>query len=184
MLEAGNLARRIVALAGASPIAQAAATVRPLPRAARFSLRLRDASGIAVLDHPIGRSSVSGERFASRLGPDEWLLGAPESDGDLFQQEIERALVGCFFSLVDVSHRNVAIEIAGPGAVETLNAGCPLDLAEATFPAGAVTRTLLGKVEIVLARPSAAPVYRVECWRSFATYAHGFLVEAATTLSD
>jgi sarcosine oxidase subunit gamma len=179
MLEARNLARRVGALVIATPIAQGGASVRPLPPAARLSLRVRDASGVEALDHPIGRSSVSGERFAARLGPDEWLLGAPESDGDLFQQEIERALDGRFFSLVDISHRNVVIEISGRHAAEALNAGCPLDLSEAAFPAGAVTRTLLGKVEIVLARPSAAQVYRVECWRSFATYAHGFLVEAA-----
>lgn len=182
MLEA-RFARRVAPLASPTFTAPRA-SVRPLPSAARFSLRVRDASGVALLDQKIGRSSVSGERFAARLGPDEWLLGASESDGDLFQNEIEQALAGRFFSLVDVSHRNVSIEISGPGAVEALNAGCPLDLSDAAFPAGAATRTLLGKAEIVLARPSAAPVYRVECWRSFATYAHGFLTEVSTTLAD
>ena len=82
-------------------------------------------------------------------------------------------------ALIDVSHRNVAFEIAGPRAAAALNAGCPLDLHETAFPPGTATRTLLGKAEIVLIRPGSQPVYRVECWRSFATYVHGFLLEAA-----
>ncbi|MFC7053927.1 sarcosine oxidase subunit gamma [Hansschlegelia quercus] len=183
MLEARNLARRVAPLVAEAPVVLERASVHTLPAHARFSLRARDVSGVETLDHPIGRTWLSEKRFAARLGPDEWLLGAPESDGDLLQQGIERALSSRFFSLVDISHRNVAIEISGPAAAEALNAGCPLDLSEAAFPNGSATRTLLGKAEIVLARPSAAPVYRVECWRSFATYAHGFLIEAASSAS-
>ena len=50
--------------------------------------------------------------------------------------------------------------------------------ADAAFPVGAGTRTLLAKAEILLVR-TAPDRYRVECWRSFATYVHGFLQEAA-----
>jgi sarcosine oxidase subunit gamma len=69
--------------------------------------------------------------------------------------------------------------VSGRHAAEVLNSGCPLDLAEAAFPAGTATRTLLGKAEIVLMRLDDGPTYRVECWRSFAQYVHGFLLEAA-----
>ena len=37
----------------------------------------------------------------------------------------------------------------------------------------------MGKAEIVLMRLDDRPTYRVECWRSFASYVHGFLTEAA-----
>ena len=87
-------------------------------------------------------------------------------------------LAGLPHSLVNVSHRNVGIDVSGRQAAAVLNAGCPLDLSESAFPPGSATRTLLGKSEIVLIRASAAPLYRVECWRSFSTYVHGLLNEA------
>ena len=112
------------------------------------------------------------------MGPDEWLIGGAEADADVIQQEIDTALDNAAHALVDVSHRNVAFEIAGPSAAFALNAGCPLDLHESAFPVGAATRTLLGKAEVVIIRPTREPLYRVDCWRSFAPYVHGFLVEA------
>ena len=81
-------------------------------------------------------------------------------------------------STVDISHRNVAIAVAGPAAEATLSAGCPQDLSAAAFPVGACSRTILGKVEIVLWR-TRTDTFRVECWRSFADYVFGFLSEAA-----
>ena len=138
------------------------------PRLATFPLALR-----------INRCTASGERLTIRLGPDEWLLIGPEADTEAMAGEIAAALADRFHALVDISHRNVAFEVSGPQAEAILNAGCPLDLHSSSFPAGSGTRTLLGKAEIVLLRPSEEPLFRVECWRSFATYVHGFLQEAA-----
>ena len=84
-------------------------------------------------------------------------------------------------SAVDVSHRNCAILVTGRAAVDVLNAGCPLDLSLAAFPVGAATRTVLGKIEIVLMR-TGEDAFRVECWRSFADYAFTYLADAATGL--
>ncbi|MGA0531667.1 sarcosine oxidase subunit gamma [Hansschlegelia sp. KR7-227] len=181
MLESRFHARRAGALAAAAPTSRPGVDVRPLPGGARFSLRVRPNAADALfgLDLPVNRLWTAGERFSARLGPDEWLVGGPEADAELLREETERALHGRFHALVDVSHRSVAIEIAGPLAAEALNAGCPLDLFDEAFPGGSATRTLLGKSEIVLIRPTDAPTWRVECWRSFAVYVHGFLVEAA-----
>lgn len=140
--------------------------------ASRFDL-------VAGLALPINRCVTAGDRTVARLGPDEWLLTGPEADTEAMAAEIGAALAGRFHALIDVSHRNVALEVSGPGAADILNSGCPLDLHPSAFPPGSGTRTLLGKAEIVLLRPGEAPVFRVECWRSFATYVHGFLTEAA-----
>lgn len=159
-------------------------SVRPAGAETRFSLRARFATGTALkvagiaLDAPINTVGSDGEVWIARLGPDEWLVGGPEADADLLQGRIHEALAGLPHALVDVSHRNVGIDVSGRQAAAVLNAGCPLDLSEAAFPPGSATRTLLGKAEIVLIRATAAPLYRVECWRSFSTYVHGFLNEA------
>lgn len=182
MLETARAACRVSALAEAT----GPAMIRPMAGAARFSLRLREADAAAIgavagfrVDQRLNSFAAEGGRFSLRLGPDEWLLIAPEADSETTAAEIAAALGERFHALVDIGHRNVAIEVKGPHAADILNAGCPLDLFEASFPTGSATRTLLGKAEIILARLDDAPTYRVECWRSFATYVHDFLAEAA-----
>jgi sarcosine oxidase subunit gamma len=158
--------------------------IRPVGAEARFSLRVRLSGEVGTevagfdLSAPLNTVAANGDQWIARLGPDEWLVGCPESDSDLVQARIGEGLGGRAYALVDVSHRNVGIDIAGEHAAIALNAGCPLDLGETAFPPGSATRTLLGKAEIVLLRAGTEPKYRVECWRSFADYVHTFLAEA------
>jgi sarcosine oxidase subunit gamma len=170
----------------APPDLRRGVAIRTLPPEARFSLRLPMAAAAragAVAGFALGLRvngwAAAGERWSARLGPNEWLIGGPEAAGEAIAAEVEAALAGQVHALAEVSHRNVAFEVAGEEAANALNAGCPLDLSAAAFPGGSASRTLLGKAEIVLMRPGAAPVFRVECWRSFASYVHGLLVEAA-----
>lgn len=159
----------------------AAVTVSPLPPAARLSLRA-PADSVAALSGALGlalpqkpkTSAVAGGRSALWLGPDEWLV-IDDSGTDL---RTLLAKVTQFHSAMDVSHRNVGISVEGAGAEAAIAAGCPQDISLAVFPVGACSRTILGKIEIVLWRTSAAG-FRVECWRSFADYAFTFLTEAA-----
>ena len=61
------------------------------------------------------RAAAQGQRAALWLGPDEWLLIA-EDDEPSLGGAVEAALDGIPHALVDVSHRQCAIEISGPGA--------------------------------------------------------------------
>ena len=174
------VATRSPALAGKSVGGQGA-SLKVLEPAQRLSLRARPAA-IASLSKALGltlpqkpkTSSTKGGRTALWLGPDEWLV-IDEAGGDPLA---DCASVTGLHSAVDVSHRNVAIAVTGPNAAATINAGCPQDLALDAFPVGAASRTVLGKVEIVLLR-TGEEAFRVECWRSFSDYAYGFLSEAA-----
>jgi sarcosine oxidase, subunit gamma len=152
-----------------------------LPPAHRIALRAPAAS-LAALSKALGvtlpmmpKSSASkGGRAALWLGPDEWLVvddGAKDPLDDC-------ARVKALHSAVGISHRNIGISVAGPGAADTISAGCPQDLSLDLFPVGACSRTILGKIEIVLWR-TAEDAFRVECWRSFSDYAWTFLTEAA-----
>jgi sarcosine oxidase, subunit gamma len=123
------------------------------------------------------RSCRHGDRAALWLGPDEWLLLAPEAEGAALAAALSSAVGDTPASLVDVSHRQVGLVVAGPRAEQLLNAGCPLDLGSADFPIGMCTRTILAKVEIVLLR-THDDVFRVEVARSFAPYVVAFLAEA------
>jgi sarcosine oxidase subunit gamma len=154
--------------------------LRPLPERARFVLRcvpevlaeVAAAFGVRPPEAPLA-SAVAGDRAALWLGPDEWLLLAEA-------KAAPPSLAGPA-SLVDVSHRPRGFALAGPQAALLLNEGCPLDLDLAAFPAGACTRTLFGKVEILLWR-TGAETFEVEVARSFAAPWHALVGAAMADL--
>jgi sarcosine oxidase subunit gamma len=131
---------------------------------------------------PACRVSPNGTRAALWLGPDERLLIGEAASALDTASRLEQALRDQPHSLVDVSHRQVALAIAGPNAATVLAAGCPLDLDPGAFPVGMCTRTVLAKSEIVLWR-IADDSFRLEVWRSFAAYVSGVIAEAARELS-
>ncbi len=174
MLEALYRTARALPSAAAKPPTRPAPASRSSPPAPRRAsrLRVRDAGASAAvfaLDGPINSLRGNDRRWIARLGPDEWLIGSDEAEADHLPAAIAADLGERAHAIVDVSHRNVGIDVSGPLAAAVLNAGCPLDLGDAAFPPGSATRTLFGKAEIVLIRhDGATPRYRVECWRSFA----------------
>ena len=164
-------------------VANKAVKITPAEPAGRLSLRAGD-DALASLSRALGlklptapknsAASKAGSRAALWLGPDEWLVidtggGDPVADC---------AKAKALHSAVDISHRNTAILVEGADAEDVLSAGCPQDLSPAAFPVGACSRTVLGKIEIVLLRTSE-DAFRVECWRSFSDYAYTFLADAA-----
>lgn len=159
----------------------AAARVTPAAPATRLSLRagteaLSALSGAFGLDLPLRpkTSASANGRHALWLGPDEWLL-IDENGADLATVV---ATAGVLHSATDVSHRNTAILVSGPKAAAAIASASPHDLSPAAFPVGACARTVLGKIEAVIFRTGKED-YRVECWRSFSTYAFGILSEGA-----
>lgn len=179
------LTRRARALQPKTEV-RATLSIVPLTPAARFTLRLEEqvAARLGVLgafriDIPINTCSGAQATFAARLGPNEWLLLAPEDESERLEWGLRARLAGLFHSLVDVSHRSVAIAVKGAHARVVLNGGCPLDLHDDAFPAGTAKRTLLGKAEITLLRPGVERNYRIECWRSFSPYVRAFLLDVA-----
>ena len=149
----------------------AIATLRDGGHFSRIVLRGYDlaAQGLAAalgVQPPIeiNRAATSGHRTAMKLGPDEWLILAEPIAAIQLQ-----FAPGAKLAMVDVTHRNAALRIAGPAVEAVLSAGCPLPLDINAFPIGRATRTLFAKVEIVLWRTDAE-TFHVEVWRSFVPY--------------
>lgn len=175
-----DLATRKLPLAGRHG---GSSTVRltPAAPASRISLRapgdsvgsLSQALGLQLPTRPKTSASANG-RHALWLGPDEWLV-IDENGADLVGVA---GSSGALHSATDVSHRNTAVIVSGPGAEATLAAGCSQDVSLSTFPVGACSRTLLGKAEVVILRLDQE-TFRVEVWRSFSDYAFGLLAEGA-----
>ena len=164
--------------------------LQPLPPATRYILRgntpVREAAASAFgvrIPSVACRACREGDRVALWLGPDEWLLLAPESESGAVGSALDVALRNLSHSLVDVSHRQIGCNIVGPQAAELLNSGCPLDFDSRAFPVDMCTRTMLAKAEVVLWR-SGAQTFRLEVWRSFAAYVSLFLAEAARGMTS
>src|SRR5208283_4103585 len=106
---------------------------------------------------------ANGTRATLWLGPDEYLFldmapgatslhAAPEAAEADLASALESALADIPHALVDISHRQFALEISGPHAIPILNGACPLDLDPGEFPVGMCTRTVFAKADIVLWR--------------------------------
>jgi sarcosine oxidase subunit gamma len=165
--------------------------LRSLPPATRFVLhgdaaaRARAATvwGVAGSETAL-RADVNATRASLWLGPDEYLLldSAAAEDLEAYTADLARRLEAALGSvphaLVDVSHRQAAIEIHGSHAAAMLNGACPLDLDLSRFPVGMCTRTVFAKADIVLWR-TGEESFHVEVWRSFMDYVTGLLVVIA-----
>ena len=159
-----------------------------LPPGTRLSFRggadaIAAASKVLGLELPTTacRASVSGERAALWLGPDEYLLFAPEADGTALISALATGLSGIAHSVVDVSHRQSGLRIKGTHAAWILESACPLDLDESQFPVGMCTRTIYEKCEITLWR-KATHDFHIEVWRSYTEYVTSLLAEVALEL--
>ena len=146
----------------------------------RFVLRGPETMAPALA--PLGLSlpilinrSAGDDMCVLRLGPDEYLVtaregaGDPAVRGDELGQSIAAALRDHPHALVDVSHRQTAIDLAGRRVADVLACFVPLDLDGESFPVGMATRTIFEKAEVVLWR-RGADAFRIEVWRSFAPY--------------
>jgi sarcosine oxidase subunit gamma len=108
-------------------------------------------------------------------------LIAPATEADALGPALERALSALPHSLVDVSHRQTALDVRGEQAEAILAGYCPLDLNLRAFPVGMCTRTVYSKAEIVLWRTEPGE-FRVEVWRSFTDYVVRLMAEVASEL--
>ncbi|HSU05269.1 MAG TPA: sarcosine oxidase subunit gamma family protein [Acetobacteraceae bacterium] len=163
--------------------------VAVLPDCARISVRAGRTGAAAIgaaIGVPLGdvpcRANVAADRAALWLGPDEWLLMGLSDDAPALIATAGDAPGDEPASVVDVSHRTIAVQISGARSEEVLNAFCALDLDTHAFPVGMCTRTVFGKAEIVLWR-TAPQTFWLEVARSFAPYVQGCLAEAARELT-
>lgn len=163
--------------------------IAPIDGLGRLILR-GEGAGLEAVAHAFGvaiprtacRAEAAWPRAALWLGPDEFLLLCPEQDLAVLGDGLTNALAAHPHALVDVTHRQQALRIAGPGAATLLNAGCPLDLHPDAFPINGCTRTLLGKAEVTLWRITADAFY-LDVARSYLPYVRDFFVEARRGLA-
>ena len=154
---------------------------------ARFCLRVdasrASAAGGALgleLPHQVGRRAVHAYREALCLGPDEWVIAAPEVERRAIVDAMAALYAETPHSLVDISDREVCIRIDGPRAAELLSFGCPRDIDR--LPPGSGVRTVFDGAQVVIWR-DAADRFRIDVWRSFYPHVLELLVTGNAELA-
>ena len=144
-------------------------TVTELPPTTRVSLRLADPAAIG-LPVAVGARSTLGDRTALCLGPDEWLIEAPEAERASLLADLARIPVP--HSAVEISDREITFALEGPAVLTLLATGAPRDLARMPVDSGA--RTVFDTAQVILTR-EAEDRFHLTVWRSFAPHVTALL---------
>ncbi|MGW3208941.1 sarcosine oxidase subunit gamma [Streptomyces sp. NPDC001135] len=164
--------------------------VRELPFLTQLSLRVEPGSAAAkaveacldtTLPGPV-RAAMSGDVKVLWMGPDEWLLMAPDGrQQDLLAQL--RSAVGDddFATVTDVSAQRTTLALSGHLVRRVLAQGCAIDLDPRVTPVGSCPTTLLAQAPVTLVvRGEGASSIWLLVRASFAPYLATWLLDACT----
>ncbi|MEV5878908.1 sarcosine oxidase subunit gamma family protein [Streptomyces sp. NPDC052101] len=164
--------------------------VRELPFLAQLTLRVEPGSPAAeaveaclgiTLPGPV-RAELSGDVKLLWMGPDEWLLVAPDGrQQDLVAQL--RSAIGDdgFATVTDVSAQRTTLALSGHLVRKVLAQGCAIDLDPRVTPVGSCLNTLLAQAPVTLVvRGEGASGVWLLVRASFASYLATWLLDACT----
>ena len=143
-----------------------------------FAPAVRGAVG-AALPRDAHSVQTSGDRHLLWIGPDEWLLLAPDADRESLVNGLEKALKDFHAAVVDVSDARTAIRLEGPSARTVLMKAVAFDVHPRAFGPGSCRQTLVAKATCVVHQLDAVPTYDIIVNNSFASYLWDWLSDAS-----
>ncbi|MEV7794580.1 sarcosine oxidase subunit gamma family protein [Streptomyces sp. NPDC087512] len=162
---------------------------RELPFLTQLALRVTPGSPAAeAVEAALGVSlpgpvsaEMSGDVKVLWMGPDEWLLVAPEDRQADLLARLRSAVGDEFATVTDVSAQRTTLALSGPLVRTVLAQGCAVDLDPRVTPVGACLNTLLAQAPVTLVvRGEAAVGVWLLVRSSFASYLAAWLDDACT----
>lgn len=148
---------------------------------------LRAVAGVLDLELPLTPNTTArgGDNRAFWLGPDEWLVMAPDGEAAALETRL-RAACGAdpWCSIVDVSDSTNGFVLAGPAARDVLAKGCPLDLDRRVFGPARCAQSVLAGTRILLAGSGQPDSFELRVRNSFARYLVAWLRDAVHEFGD
>ena len=129
-------------------------------------------AGVLGLEPVVEPSTAARRRDVSMLwlGPDEWLVVAPDRRVERIERTLRDALEGQHAALTDVSHSRTVLALSGPDARAVLAKGCPLDLHPRAFGPGRCAQTLFAGTGVSLLQRDESPRFEMMVRRSYARW--------------
>jgi sarcosine oxidase subunit gamma len=151
------------------------AGLREIPFRAQLNLRCE----LPGLPGP-GTAARDGERTTLWLGPDEWLVLAPDGAQAEVERELREAIAasGGWGAVTDVSAQRTTLELSAPAARDVLAKGCSVDLHPRAFGPGNCAQTDLARANVVLHQIDEGPTYELLVAGSLAAYLAAWLADA------
>ena len=163
--------------------------MRELPHLTQLTLRLEPGGAAAkavescldvTLPGPL-RAELAGEVKVLWMGPDEWLLVAPDGRQDDLLARLRSAIGDAFATVTDVSAQRTTLALSGHLVPAVLAQGCAVDLDPRVTPVGSCLTTLLAQAPVTLVvRGEAASGVWLLVRSSFASYLAAWLTDACT----
>ncbi|MFE1176140.1 sarcosine oxidase subunit gamma [Streptomyces sp. NPDC058773] len=163
--------------------------VRELPFLTQLTVRMQPGSPAAraveaslgiTLPDPL-RAEISGDVKVLWMGPDEWLLVAPDGRQHELLAQLRSAIGDEFATVTDVSAQRTTLALSGHLVRTVLAQGCAIDLDPRVTPVGSCLTTVLAQAPVTLVvRGEAASSVWLLVRSSFAPYMATWLVDACT----
>jgi sarcosine oxidase subunit gamma len=150
---------------------QAQLTLRGAPGDPAFAQAVLTATGLRP---PAVANTLTADeqRRLLWLGPDEWLLLAPQDQGASLLAELTAAFAALSPETnalaIDTSESRRAVDVWGPDAIQLLERGCALDLHPRAFPIGRCAQSLLAGMPVLIAHLPRRNGANHPCLRVFA----------------
>lgn len=144
---------------------------------------IEDVLGAALPTQP-NTAVAAGELTLVWLGPDEWLVLAPQGRQESLEKTLRQAIGTEAGAVVDLSAHRTTLQLSGERVREVLAKGCSLDLHPTVFTVGSCAQVLLAQAPVlVLAREGASqqadgPAFWLLVRASYATYVADWLLDA------
>jgi sarcosine oxidase subunit gamma len=188
-LRQSALAHRGLGRAAGEAISGTGITLSERPFRAMLNLRgdagdagfLSAASAAAGVELPLEPNTTrrNGSVTALWLGPDEWLIAAPQGEERVLVPALRASLGDRHAAVVDLTESRTVIAVSGAHARDLLAKGCTLDLHPRVFPVGACAQTGLARTGVLLHLVDETPTFEIAILRSFADYMWVWLADAA-----
>jgi len=134
---------------------------------------------------PVNPNTWSGDRQQAILwlGPDEWLIIAPEGNEDNLLNAFRSALPGDpRTGIVNLSHSYSGLLLSGTRCREVLAGGCPLALSPEPWQTRTCAQSLLAKAPALFRTIDDIPSVEIWVRNSYARYTLAWLQEALAGL--
>ncbi|MEZ5877446.1 MAG: sarcosine oxidase subunit gamma family protein [Tepidamorphaceae bacterium] len=129
--------------------------------------------------------AVKGDNRVLWLGPDEWLVVAPDDVEGALLSKLEKGLAKLGAVAIDLTGNRTVIELSGPSARAVLEKGCYHDMHPRAFPVGRVVGTLIAHTQLFLERASDNPeTFRLYVRSSFARHMAEWLMDAMAEFNE
>jgi heterotetrameric sarcosine oxidase gamma subunit len=139
---------------------------------------LAAALGVAP-DAATNRTATRGDTTILWIGPERFLVVAPErADRDL-DALLRAALAGTTAAVTDLGNGRTTLRVAGPRSRDLLAKGSAIDFHTRTFPVGACAQGLLGHVGALFHAVDETPRFDLHVARSYAQTVWEWLIESA-----